>query len=214
MVLVAAALIILGAVFALMGQKLFRLLLPVVGFIVGLMVGFGGVQGVFGTGAVSLTIAIVMALIVGVIMALLSFAFYDLAVTILVGLLGASVLTYLGIALGLQDNGFILFLLSLSGFIIGVMLAAGGMVSVPLIFAATAFLGVAMVLAGTFLLVGELSLDDLNEDGIVRSVVSVVDQSFLWLFVWLAGSIIAMNVQVKLAAQEFMSDDFAYKVKK
>jgi hypothetical protein len=214
MILLASALILLGVVFAVMGQKLFRVLLPIVGLIVGMMVGFGGVQGVFGSGTISLTIAVVMALIVGAIMTLLSFAFYDLAVTLLVALMGASAFTYLGIALGLENNGFILFLLSLSGFIMGLILAANSMLSVSLVFGATAFIGVALVLAGVFLLVGEVSLDQLNETGILRSVVEVVDQSFIWLFVWIAGSIVAMNAQIKLATQEFMSDTYAYTAKK
>ena len=214
MVLLASALILLGAVFALTGQKLFRIILPLVGLIVGMMVGFGGVQAVFGTGVISLSIAVVMALIVGVIMALLSFAFYDLAVTIMVALLGASALSFLGVAIGLQENGFLLFLMSISGFIMGLLLAARSMVSVSLIFAATAFLGTALVLAGVFLLVGEINLDTLNEQGIIASVIDVVDQSFLWFFVWIAGSIVAMNAQMKVATKEFMDDTYAYTGKK
>ena len=180
----------------------------------GMMVGFGGVQAVFGTGVISLSIAVVMALIVGVIMALLSFAFYDLAVTIMVALLGASALSFLGVAIGLQENGFLLFLMSISGFIMGLLLAACSMVSVSLIFAATAFLGTALVLAGVFLLVGEINLDTLNEQGIIASVIDVVDQSFLWFFVWIAGSIVAMNAQMKVATKEFMDDTYAYTGKK
>ena len=83
MLILAAALILLGGVTAVLGLKLFRLLLPIVGLVAGVMVGFGGVQGVFGTGAISLAIAIVMALIVGVIMAILSFVFYEIAVYII-----------------------------------------------------------------------------------------------------------------------------------
>ncbi len=211
MVLVATALILLGVVFALTGQKLFRLLLPLVGLVVGVMVGFGGVQGVFGNGAVSLTIAIVMALIVGAIMAILSFAFYDLAVIVLVTILGASALTYLGVAIGLEDNGFVLFLLGLTGAVLGFVLATVSNISLGLIFAATSFIGVALVLAGVFLLVGELSLDDLDQEGIIGSVINTVDQSFLWFFVWLAGSLIAMNIQIAIAAQDFITDTYEYK---
>ncbi len=210
MFLLATGLILLGGFTALLGQRLFRVLLPIVGFVVGLMVGFGGVQGVFGSGAISLTIAILMAVIVGVIMAVLSFAFYDLAVIVLMTVLGASAFTYLGIAIGLQDNGFILFLLGVAGAVMGFILSAGSALSLSLVFAATSFLGVALVLAGIFLFVGEVSVDELNENGIIPSVINTVDQSFLWFFVWLAGSVVAMNAQIAIAKRELMTTMYEF----
>lgn len=210
MFLLATGLILLGGITALLGQRLFRVLLPIVGFVVGLMVGFGGVQGVFGSGAISLSIAIVMALIVGVIMAVLSFAFYDLAVIVLMTVLGAAAFTYVGVAIGLGDNGFILFLLGVAGAVIGFVLSAGSALSLSLVFAATSFLGVALVLAGVFLFVGEVSVDELNENGIIASVIETVDQSFLWFFVWLAGSVVAMNAQIAIAKRELMSSVYEF----
>lgn len=210
MLIMATGLILLGGFTALFGQKLFRVLLPLAGLVTGVLVGFGGVQGVFGTGAISLTIAVLMAVIVGVVMAVLSFAFYEVAVVVLMAMLGASALTFLGIAIGLENNGFVLFLLGLSGAVLGVILTAGSGLSVGLVFSVTALLGVAMVLAGVFLFTGDISLDQLHEQGIIRSVLATVDQSFLWLFVWLAGSIVAMNFQAKIAARELFDNSFEF----
>ena len=214
MFLIATGLILLGGFTALFGYKLFRLLLPLVGLVVGMMVGFGGVQGVFGSGVVSLTIAILMAIIVGVIMALLSFAFYDLAIVVLMAVLGATAFSYLGIAIGLEDNGFILFLLGVAGAVLGIMLSAGTYLSASVVFAATAFLGVALVMGGVLIFSGDINLDQLNDPGIIRSVVATVDQSFLWLFVWLAGSIAAMYAQIGMAEKEIMTDAFEFVEKK
>lgn len=213
MLVFATGLILVGGLLALYGHKLFRILLPIAGLVVGAMVGFTGVQAVLGTGAISLSIAILMAVIVAVIMALLSFAFYDLAVIILTALLGASVLTFLGIAIGLEDNGFILFLLGLAGAVMGIVAATGSYLSTGLIFAVTSMVGVALILAAVMLFAGELTLDQLHDEGVVRAVVNEVDQSFLWLFVWLAGSLVAMNVQMKLATQEFITSTFEYSEK-
>lgn len=210
MFLIATGLILLGGFMALFGFKLFRLLLPIVGLVVGVMVGFGGVQGVFGSGAVSLTIAVLMAIIVGVIMALLSFAFYDIAVVVLMAVLGASAFSYLGIAIGLENNGFILFLLGLAGAVLGIMLSAGSYLSTSIVFAATSFLGVALIMGGVLIFAGDINLDQLHDPGIIRSVVATVDQSFLWLFVWLAGSIAAMYAQIGLAEKELMTDSFEF----
>lgn len=214
MIIIATGLILLGGISALIGVKLFRLLLPILGLIAGVMVGFGGVQAVFGTGAVSTTIAVVMAIIVGVIMALLSFLFYEIAIVVLSIILGASFMTYLGVAIGLEDAGFVLFLLGFAGAVLGFMVAMSTNLSVSLVIVATSMLGVGYILAGILLIVGAISLDDLSNGGIIPAVVETVDQSFLWLFVWIAGTIVSMNVQIQTLKQEFMSDQFEYTVSK
>lgn len=211
MVIVATGLIILGGLCALMGQKVFRILLPVVGFIAGIMVGFSGVQSVFGTGVISLSVALVIALILGVIMAVLSFMFYEIAAIVLIVLMGSAAFTYLGLALGLNESGFLLAMLSIAGAVLGFVYATTTNVTIRLIFAVTSFIGVAYVMAGVLLLVGELSLDQLNEGGIVRAVIDTVDQSFLWLFVWVGASLVAMNVQAEIAKREFMDNLYAFK---
>jgi hypothetical protein len=214
MIIVATGLILLGGISALLGVKLFRLLLPLIGLVTGVIVGFGGVQAVFGTGVISTTIAVVMAVVVGAIMALLSFMFYEIAIVILSMMLGVSFMTYLGVAIGLENAGFVLFLLGLTGAILGFLIAAGSNLSVSFIIVGTAMMGVAYVLAGILLLVGALSLDDLSNGGIIPSVVQTVDQSFLWLLVWIGGTVVAMQVQTAALVQEFMDNQFEYTVSK
>lgn len=214
MVIIATGLILIGGISALVGVKLFRLLLPLIGLVAGIMVGFGGVQAVFGTGVVSTTIAVVVAVIVGAIMALLSFLFFELAIVVLSMVAGASIMTYLGVAIGLENAGFILFLLGLTGAIFGFLISAGSGLSAAFVIFVTSMLGVGYILAGVLLLVGAISLDSLSDGGIIPAVVETVDQSFLWLFVWIAGTIFAMNVQTKTLAQEFMDNQFEYIVPK
>jgi hypothetical protein len=210
MVILATGLILIGGISALVGVKLFRLLLPLVGFVAGIMVGFGGVQAVFGTGVVSTTIAVVVAVIVGAIMALLSFLFFELAVIVLSMVVGASLMTFLGVAIGLENAGFILFLLGLSGAIFGFLVSAGSGLSAAFVIFVTSMLGVGYILAGVLLLVGTISLDSLSNTGIIPAVVETVDQSFLWLFVWIAGTIVSMNIQTRALAEEFMDNQFEY----
>jgi hypothetical protein len=188
--------------------------LPIAGFVAGLMVGFTGVQGIFGTGVVSITIAVVMALIVGAIMAILSFVFFDLAVVILTMMLGWSLLSYLGVAIGLGDNGFILFLLGLAGAIFGLIIATSGPFSTSLVVVVTSMIGVTFVLAGVLLLVGSITLDDLNEIGIIRSTLNVVDNAFLWFIVWIGATAFAVVSQTKTLSMEVMDDSLAYLPKK
>lgn len=210
MVLVALALMAVGLLASLLGFKLFKVLLPIVGLVSGTLVGFAGFQGVFGKGTVSTTVAVFVAITVGLVMALLSFVYFEIAVTVLAAIIGASALSYLGVALGLDKDGFVVFLLAVAGFIIGLIAAGSGTMSASLVMTVTSMAGVAFILAGIFLIAGSVSLEQLNNDGVIRTVVSVVDQSFLWLFVWLAGSIITMRAQVRTAVSDFMVDTYEF----
>ncbi len=209
MILLSIGLIIIGIVTATAGLGLFRLLLPIIGFVSGLMVGFGGTQAVFGNGAVSTTIAIVMAVITGALMAVLSFLFFEIAIVVLSVIVGMSAMSYLTVAIGLGENGFILFMMTLAGAILGFVISAGQSLSSNLVIIVTSFVGVSFVLAGVMLLVGSVTLEQLN-DGIVRTVVGVVDQELFWLIAWLGGSIVAINVQ-KSTPDMMITDNYSYK---
>lgn len=208
--LLAIILLLVGVVLSLAGLKFIRLLLPVVGLVTGAMAGFMGFQGVFGTGAVSTTIAIFVAIAVGLLLMLLSFFFFEVAVFIYTAIVSASVAGYLGIALGVGNNGFIMFMLAVSGFILGAVLASSRAFSANLLMVLTAFGGISFILAGIFLLVGNVSVDELNQTGIIKTVLNVVDQSIIWFFVWLGGSLVALQVQKSTESLDVMGDVYAY----
>lgn len=210
MFLAALLLTAVGLLSSLLGLKLFRIILPIVGFISGCMVGFGGFQGVFGTGVVSTTVAVLVALMIGLIFALLAFVLFELAIKILGIVIGASVMSFLGVAIGLDKNGFIVFMLAVAGAILAAILINARTMSLQVVVAVTSLAGVAYILTGIMLVAGKVSLADLGDTGIIPTLLKVVDQSFLWLFVWLGGSILAMQVQYRLAVLEVMNDSFAY----
>lgn len=214
MFIFALLLLMVGVAVALLGFKLFRILLPLVGFFAGTVIGFTGIQGIFGSGAISTTIAVFSALAVGALLAVLSYLFFGIAVVVLFGLVCSAALSYLGIALGLNENGFVVFMLGVAGFILGAMYALATPSSAGIVITLTSLLGVALVLAGVFLVVGTVTLDELNNNGIVASVLRVVDQSLLWLLVWFGGSLLAMRLQAISIASEVMSNQFQYEVKK
>ncbi len=208
--LLALSLLLVGVVLSLAGLKLIRILLPIVGLVAGTMAGFMGFQAVFGTGVISTSIAIFVAIAVGLLLMLLSFFFFELAVFVYTALFFASIVGYLGIAIGVGDNGFIMFMLSLTGFIIGAIVASSQAFSASLIIALTAFGGVALVLAGVFLLVGNVTVDQLNQTGIIKTVMQVVDQSIIWFFVWFGGSLLALQVQRSMLQLEVFNGAYEY----
>lgn len=123
MILFAFALLAVGLLSATLGARLAKNLMPLFGLFAGTVIGYTGVQAAFGTSVLSSTMAIFVAFAVGILMALLSYVFFDMAVTVLMGLTLASAFSYLGVALGLRENGFVVLMLSLAGLIIGIKYA-------------------------------------------------------------------------------------------
>lgn len=210
MILFSALLIVLGLISAFVGFKLFRILLPIIGLIAGIVVGFTGVQATFGSGFFSTTVAVIMAIIVGLIMALLSFFFIELALKILSIVIWASVFTFFGTVIGLQDAGFIMFLLGLAGGIIGLLVASMGNLTTGFVVILTSLVGSAYVFAGIMLLVGGTSIDQLTNTGVTKTIIETVDQSIIWLFAWLGASMFAASVQSANLRKEFFGDTFEY----
>jgi len=208
--LLALVLLLVGVALSLAGLKFIRLLLPVVGLVTGTIAGFEGFQGVFGTGAVSTTIAIFVAIAVGLLLMLLSFFFFEIAVFLYTAIISASVAGYLGIALGVGNNGFIMFMLAVSGFILGAVLASSKAFSANLLMVLTSFGGIAFILAGVFLLVGNVTVDQLSQTGVIKTVLKVIDQSIIWFFVWLGGSLLALQVQKSTEQLEVLGSVYEY----
>ncbi len=208
---IAVSLIVIGLTVGFLGLKLFRILLPVAGLLVGVIAGFTGIQGIFGTGVTSTTIAVLVACILGLVMAVLSYAFFDIALIILVSLGMSSLFTLFGIALGLSSNGLVMTLLSISGFIIGAHLALfSPLLSVNIVTLATAFAGMGFLLAGLFLLGHSVTLGELGSNGVIATVANRVDQSFWWVFVWIAGVIIMRIVQLNRFFDNIFPEHLGY----
>jgi hypothetical protein len=210
MLIVAILLIVIGVIVGLLGAKLFRVLLPIIGLVSGSMVGFIGVQAVFGTGVVATTIAVAVAVILGLLLAILSFAFFDLAIIVYAAVLGAGALSYLGIALGLNENGFLVFMLALSGAIMTAIWAAKYSASTALVVVFSSLVGSAYVLAGFLLVVGNITLEGLNETGVNGVILDVVDQSFLWFIVWVGLGLVAAQVQYRSITADLFTNTLQY----
>ncbi len=202
MILFAFASLAVGLLCTLLGARLAKTLLPLFGFFVGIMVGFTGVQAVFGTGVLSTTMAVLVSFVVGLLLAILSYLFFDIAVSLLMGLIVANALAFLGVALGLRENGFIVLMLWIAGLVIGLKYAFSNPTTEAFLIYLTAFVGVALILASVMLITGDVTLNGISENGVVGSTLEVVSQSFVWFLVWLGGSMVAAQVQVASIAVE------------
>lgn len=211
--LVAASLVIIGGVVALGGYSLFKILLPVMGFLFGYGIGFSGVQVVFGAGAVVTAIAVLTGLALGLVIAVLSYFYFFLAVTVFGAGVVASVLMLLGQSVGLREGGFILFLLGLAGVIIGALIVARYGLQDKLVVYVSSFFGVGLIFIGLFVSAGGLTMAELNQVGILTSITTVVGSSFIWLVAWIGGSLIAALVQNAIIDSQAVPSTYAIESK-
>lgn len=211
---VAVCLIVIGLAIGLLGLKLFKALLPIAGLVIGATVGFTGIQGIFGTGATSTTVAVLVACVVALVLAILSYAFFDIALAVMTGLAFSSIFTLFGVALGLSANGFVVFLLSVAGFIIGITLALSSVfLTESIVTLATAFIGTGFILGGIFLLGTSTSFQDMQANGVIATVAERASNSFWWVLVWIAGAIIMRYIQLRTMLLELIPGQFAYSAK-
>ena len=210
-IFLAICLLVLGLLVGLFGYKLFKVIMPVAGLIIGASIGFTGFQGVFGTGVTSTTLAVLVAVVFGLALAGLSFAFFDIALVIFMGLAMSTLATLLGLALGLSASSFVLGMLSLSGFIIGLMIGGSSKhLTKSFVTLVTAYVGTGLMLGGLFLLTTGVSLTEMYENGVIATASQYAGQSFWWILVWIASFVIMRQIQIKMILLDIFPKDFEY----
>jgi len=207
-IIVSVLFLIVGGVTALVGYKIFRVLLPILGLFAGFAVGFTGMQAVFGTGEVSFVLSVITALLVGLILALLSYAYFKIAIVVMGALVGAGLMTSFANAIGLQEDGFLTFLLAFSGAIIAGLFVSAFRIERDVVIVASAMIGVALIFVGLFLLVSDLTLEELHANGVAKSFQGIVDSHFVWLMAWLGGVLTSILAQNRTAELEFYDDAY------
>ena len=83
-----------------------------------MVMGWEGAQAIFGVNAFSFLTGIILALVIGLIVAALAYSFYTLATVILGAIIGGNAMGFIAVTLGLQEDGFLTLLLALAGAII------------------------------------------------------------------------------------------------
>jgi len=188
----------LGLVFLLAGYRFFLLLLPIWGFFAGLWLGAQTISILLGEGFLASVTALIVGIVVGLILAVLSYFFYSIGVL----LLGASFGYWLGSAvmnvIGL-DPGFVATVVAI---IIATIFAALTVlldVKKHLIVVITALGGASGLLISAVLVFGRISIADLQA-GAAEALGVVIDDSIFWLILWLvlaAGGILVQEMTTR-----------------
>jgi hypothetical protein len=199
--LMAILAVVIGLAFAFGGWRFFLLLLPLWAFVIGFSLATEGVRALFGDGTFATVTSWAIGLVVALVFAALSYLFYYAAIAIFAGTvgyaLGASAWGIIG-----NEQGVIAFVL---GIVVGVVFALAALfLNVPrlLVIVLTALGGAAAIIAGWFLLTGQIPADNVTW----WQVGQLIKNSWFFLIVW--GLIAAAGIVAQLQAPVFGPDTY------
>ena len=143
--------ILFGLAMTFLGYRLFLILLPIWGFVFGLVLGAQAVQAIFGDAFLATVTSWVIGFMAGALFAVLSYLFFAFAVGIIAFSLGYSVIVGIWAALGL-DFGLIAWLLAVVAGVVVILLTLRFRLAKLVIEIATAVLGAAAVFTSILLM--------------------------------------------------------------
>jgi hypothetical protein len=187
--------IALGAAFCFAGFRWFLLLLPIWGLFVGFMVGAGATATLLGEGFLASAIAIVVGVVVALVFALLSWFYWWGAVLVVAGSFGYVVAHWALVAIGFSAEGWVTIIIAV---VAGVALAVVAfLVNAPKYVAIilTAFAGAAWLTAGVALFLGIIKPEELTNGSLVALYNA---ESWLWILIWAVVAAAGILAQLQL----------------
>jgi hypothetical protein len=181
--------IIVGGLVAAYGARGFFLLVPLFGFVLGFLLGGQVVSAILGEGLFATALGWALGVIAGLAFGVLAGLWWWAAIVILFGVVGYEIGSGLLIAVGL-DAGLITLL---AGLAVGIVLAGAAIVlDAPTLFvvAVTAFGGAAYAIAGAYLVLGQITVGQL-EDG----PIGALEGHPLGLVAWVVVGMVALGFQ-------------------
>ena len=192
----------IGLAWAFYGLKLFTILLPIWAFFFGLVAGAQWSQDVFGQGFFSSVLSWGIGLVVGLVLAAISYFWYYAAIVILGGAvgyaLGVGIFEYFGF-----DPGVLIVVI---GLIVGALFAiATFLLGVPviLVMVLSAFSGAVAVVNGVWIFLGQIKLEDLD----VGIFGSLLHNGALGLIAAVVLGAVALYWQIRDVGQSITSID-------
>jgi hypothetical protein len=181
--------ILIGIVACFAGYRVFRIVLPILGFIVGLGVGAQLAAGFLGEPYLESLTSWVVAILVGVAFAAIAFFWWYVSVALTIAGLGYAI--GYGVAVGLNSGATTAIAI---GIIVAVLAAAVAVllrVPTAIVIVMSAFWGSSAIVGGTLVLIGRLGVVDLRNG----SVDVVIGESSPFLVAWLVLAGVGIVVQ-------------------
>lgn len=192
---IAILAVILGVLFAFGGWRFFLILLPFWGLLTGFNIGTEATRALIGDGTFATLTSWAIGIVLAIVFAALCYLYWYGAIALLAGtvgyILGASAWGLIG-----SEQGVLAFII---GIVVGAVFAIGALVlNVPkyLVVGLTAIGGAAMIVAGWFILTGQIPTDNITWNEIGKEI----SASFIWMVVWLCLAAAGFLAQMRAPA--------------
>jgi hypothetical protein len=195
---------LLGIAFLLVGYRFFMALLPILGFFAGFWLGATATTWILGTGFLANVTGWVVALVAGLIAAVLSYLFYLVGVAIVAAAVGAALGSGVMTALGFQP-GFLVTLVAILSALVAAGLTLLLNIQKYVIIVVTSVAGASFLVISALLLLGQITPADLQGGG--NLVGPIFASSFLWWLVWLVVAVVGIVFQVRTARYYLLPQD-------
>ncbi|MGH2584539.1 MAG: DUF4203 domain-containing protein [Dehalococcoidia bacterium] len=200
--LVGVIVLLLGAAVCFFGLRLFFILLPLWGFLVGFFIGAAGVEALFGDGFLGTAAGWIVGFVVGLVFALLSYIFWYVGALLAAASAGALIGSALMSALDV-DTSWAVFLVALAGAILfgGIAL----LLNLPVLFVVvnTALAGAGAAVAGIMLIFDRIDRQDLR----LGAAWALIEESWFWLAVWVVVAAVGLAYQLGGWGRTKLPDD-------
>jgi hypothetical protein len=181
--------IVIGLVACLAGYAVFRVVLPILGFFVGLGLGAQLAASLFNEPYLGSVLSWAVAILVGVVVATIAFVWWYVSVAVTIGGLGYAIGYGAAAGLGADPTGLVI-----AGVVVAVLFALVALllrVPIFIVILVTAFWGASALIGGVLVLLNRIEPDQLRNG----SVDVVIHNTQLWLAVWLGLGIVGVLVQ-------------------
>lgn len=181
--------IVIGLLACFAGYRVFRIVLPILGFLVGLGVGAQLASVVFNEPYLGSPLSWAVAIVVGLLAAVIAFVWWYVSVALAIAGLGYAIGYGAAAGLGVAANTAVVI-----GVALAVLFAVGAIVlRIPtgIVIVVSAFWGASALLGGTLLLLGRIEPSQLRNG----TVDVVIAESPLLLAVWIAVGVLGIAVQ-------------------
>lgn len=194
-ILVGILLGVIGLLVCVAGLRVFFVALPLVGFVSGFFIGAAGIRSFLGEGFLGSVTGVAIGIIVGAVLAILSYVFWYVGALLSAGATGALLGSGLMNALRI-DTGWLVFIGAAAGAILVFILALRLALPVYVVIVNTAFLGAAAVITAVLLIFNQVDRADLGY-GVAWAA---IDESWFWLVAWAVLAVTGMLAQLQTMA--------------
>lgn len=181
--------ILIGLVACLAGYIVFRFVLPILGFLIGIGLGAQLAASLFDQPYLATPLSWIIAIAVGLVVATIAFVWWYVSVALTIGGLGYAIGYGAAIGLGLTVTNAII-----AGVVLAVVFALAAIilrVPIGVVIVVTAFWGASALIGGVLILLGRIEPNQLRNG----TVDVVINASPLLLAVWIGLGIVGVLVQ-------------------